>query len=60
MSFTRTLFFKILIQSPANVLVSLTQLIETLHNICQVRRLNPDHKKKKGPANFASLLNDIN
>jgi len=27
--------------------MSLTQLVRTMHNICKVRDLNPDHHKKK-------------
>jgi len=31
----------------SGVLVSLTQLVWTMHNKCKVQGLNPDHHKKK-------------
>ena len=34
-----------------SVLVSITQLVWTMHNICKVRGSNPDHHQKKyGPS----------
>ncbi|AES79901.1 hypothetical protein MTR_7g074470 [Medicago truncatula] len=37
------------------VLVSLAQLVRTMHNICKVRGSNPDHHRKKMIMSFKSI-----
>jgi len=40
-----------------HVLLSLTQLIGTMHNICKVRGSNPDHQKKILYTSFSVQFN---
>jgi len=42
------------------VLVSLTQLVWTMHNICKVRGSNPGHHKKKTMLIFYQQYNKYN
>jgi len=35
------------VKKKKKVLVSLAQLVRTIHNICKVRGSNPDHHQKK-------------
>jgi len=40
-------YLSILLNYDLDVLVSLAQLVWTMHNICKVRGSNPDHHQKQ-------------